>query len=883
MKFFPLWGRCAAALLLSVSLSFVPIAGQQRRRPAAPPRAQRQTTPPPTPAPPGGVQKTAAPAVAAVQVQQPGAPASVAAAEAAAATVTLDTLFAADDYAVYGEVRSVGQLVSSKEVLDLLAPLKLPGGAPPEALELLDFFTTRAETLATSRIAFGAVPSRAKLPDVLVAVELSTSEQAEKLLPELREFAATKLKSFAKSTTPPDGGAGTNVLTAATETGGRRKRRRPRGAANRPAAPVVAPPPFYLQRSGAVVALSDSPFTFRDLRRPGAKPLSEEPSFVAARSRLSSETLFVYFNVGRFEQVERRQREEYARLAEAQRTEEARKQQQGTNANSDATGAVLLAGDPREIGNSNANSTMIPPDAAVVVGNANSNTAVLTATGEVELPEIVNPEEAGPTTTPLTPGEEAKMEAQRRSQEFEMMLASVLFSGGGPLGGGNSRSGWPEAIGVGAALEGDAVVLRGLFVNASDEQPLRPIPFLPIVLSGPSLVPEAAGVLPADTDILVSASLDLPQMYDYLASSLRLLDFAGSAVAGKQGGQFDAQLSAFEKDKGFRIKEDLLNSLGNEIAISVPAQWFGGGNMRRQNAAQKKSKRPPQNSPVFLIALNDKKKLQEILPRALASVGLAGVSEQQLIEKRGNVELLTFTQGTVAFIEQFLVVAPDAETMRWIADSYNERETLASSARFREAVNWQPRQAVGQIYVSSEVLQLVLEDPRQAAEDIDEESISNLLARRPAEPGAITHVTIKDDRQLIHELRLPKNFLSMLAADLIISQKLAPVRGNESQARWKLHSLAAAQSAYKEATGRYASLTELETSDARPEYQRDEKYEVEGYEIKLSVSGDKFEATATPTVYRKTGRLSFYIDQTSVIRGGDLNGKAATAADEPVN
>lgn len=883
MKFFPLWGRCAAALLLSVSLSFVPIAGQQRRRPAAPPRAQRQTTPPPTPAPPGGVQKTAAPAAAAVQVQQPGAPASVAAAEAAAATVTLDTLFAADDYAVYGEVRSVGQLVSSKEVLDLLAPLKLPGGAPPEALELLDFFTTRAETLATSRIAFGAVPSRAKLPDVLVAVELSTSEQAEKLLPELREFAATKLKSFAKSTTPPDGGAGTNVLTAATETGGRRKRRRPRGASERPAAP--APPPFYLQRSGAIVALSDAPFTFRDLRQPGAKLLSEEPNFVAARSRLSSETLFVYFNVGRFEQVERRQREEYARLAETQRAEEARKQQ-GTNTNSEATGEVLIAGDPNETGNSNANSMIMPPDAAVTVGNANANTAVLTATGEVEVPEMVNPEEAGPTpplAPPLTPEEEAKMEAQRRSQEFETMLTSVLFNGGGRVGGGNSISGWPEAIGVGAALEGDAVVLRGLFVNASDERPLRPIPFLPIILSGPSLVPEAAGVLPADTEILVSASLDLPQMYDYLASSLRLLDFAGSAVAGKQGGQFDAQLSAFEKDKGFRIKEDLLNSLGNEIAISVPAQWFRGGNRRRQKADQKKSQRPPQNSPVFLIALNDKKKLQEILPRALASVGLAGISEQQLIEKRGNVELLTFTQGTVAFIEQFLVVAPDAETMRWIADSYNERETLASSARFREAINWQPRQALGQIYIASEVLQLVLEDPRQAIEDIDDESIRHLLARRPAESGAITHVTVKDDRQLIHELRLPKNFLSMLAADLIISQKLAPVRNNESQARWKLDSLAAAQLAHKQATGRYASLTELQTSDARPEYLRDEKYEVEGYEIKLSVSGDKFEATATPTLYRKTGRVSYYIDQTSVVRGGDLGGKTATAADEPVN
>jgi hypothetical protein len=49
------------------------------------------------------------------------------------------------------------------------------------------------------------------------------------------------------------------------------------------------------------------------------------------------------------------------------------------------------------------------------------------------------------------------------------------------------------------------------------------------------------------------------------------------------------------------------------------------------------------------------------------------------------------------------------------------------------------------------------------------------------------------------------------------------------------------------------------------------------------LSGNKFEATAVPIEYGVTGTLSYFIDESGVLRGGDHGGGAATLADQPVD
>jgi hypothetical protein len=81
-----------------------------------------------------------------------------------------------------------------------------------------------------------------------------------------------------------------------------------------------------------------------------------------------------------------------------------------------------------------------------------------------------------------------------------------------------------------------------------------------------------------------------------------------------------------------------------------------------------------------------------------------------------------------------------------------------------------------------------------------------------------------------------------------------------------------------EGQGSFASLEKLiENQMISKEY-----IESNGYRIEITLSGNKFEATATPLEYGKTGRTSYYIDDSNVLRGADHGGGPASAADKPI-
>ncbi|HEX9919023.1 MAG TPA: hypothetical protein VGA87_07650, partial [Pyrinomonadaceae bacterium] len=390
------------------------------------------------------------------------------------------------------------------------------------------------------------------------------------------------------------------------------------------------------------------------------------------------------------------------------------------------------------------------------------------------------------------------------------------------------------------------------------------------------------------TDIFVSASLDLPQMYDYLASMLKIADLFPAQEDGKGG--FSEQLTTFEKTNNFRIREELLAALGNEIAVGLPGKQFFGSRVPQVESSDP-SLTPP-SAPIVVIALNDRESLQKLLPRVLNAFGFAGATEQSIVEKHGQVEVLTFSNGTLAFIDRFLVGTPDAATMRRVTDAYNDGKTLANSERFRDATNWQSRQAVGQVYMANEMLKSMFVDMTRSVNDIDDPAIRAYVTRLDPEPGSITHVATRESDGLMHELRLPKNFLTLFAASQLVSQKLSTIRSNEATVQWKLSLIYNIQKTNKATHGRYVTHEELKSNNqgkdaptALEQLDREAyaSLDAEGYEIKVSVSGDKFEATATPTGYPKLGRRSFYIDQTGSLRGADTGGKPATESAPIIN
>jgi hypothetical protein len=865
-------------------------------------------------------------ALAIVLAQQPKVPAPPATTNAAqgettASSATIDTLFAANSYAIYGEMRMVGQYVSSQDFKELVEPLRQPGTMPPELSELLDFMTAHAEALSSSRVAFGAMPVADGLPQVVAAVELSSQEDAAKLEPQLHQFLnAYYAKHLEAGGATPDGAGGTRTATlgssppprvAATRRAQAQTSSSPRSVrAGERVAPEVAAPVF-IKRAGSLVVMADKPFTFRKLRgAAGAQMLSDEPGFQAARSRLASDTLFLYFNTRRMSSYTKRQMEEFERQrkqmeAEAEaasrngqsysRTIRSRAGSESINVTNGTSNSG--AGVAPEVATVNGNVTVVRPG-----DNANQSNTNRSSDDDSPDPDEMTPEKRAEfearlaqveeSISQMPPVDEAKRREQERQREFENQLGRVIFSGD------PSSGAWAESIGVGASLQGDQVVVRSLFYSDSDANPLRPIPFIPILLSGPQVAPGAASVVPADADIFVSASLDLPQMYDYVASVFRLFDMAASAAGetDKQG-LFESQVSAFEQQSKFRIKEDLLATLGNEIAVVVPGSYLG---VRRPRKAAKPDstnsttggqgeteEEGVASAPVIIISLTDKKALEELLPRVLEAVGLKGATEQQLIEKHGDVDVLAFTNGAVAIIDRFLVVSPDAAAARWVADAYNRRETLANSEEFRRAAGWQERQLLGQVYVSNAILKEMFADVHKSAEDVDDQVLRAYLMRLDPNPGAVTHSLTKDGSSLFHELHVPKNLLALWSASSVVAEKTAEQRRNEQRAQFTAQIIASKEREFKEANGRYATLDELKAKPVQFVSGRGTEafafYQAEGYDVRLTASGDKFEATLTPTGYPKKGRRSFYIDQTDKLRGGDLGGKPATAETDPIS
>jgi hypothetical protein len=94
-----------------------------------------------------------------------------------------------------------------------------------------------------------------------------------------------------------------------------------------------------------------------------------------------------------------------------------------------------------------------------------------------------------------------------------------------------------------------------------------------------------------------------------------------------------------------------------------------------------------------------------------------------------------------------------------------------------------------------------------------------------------------------------------------------------------MYTIAQAEMAYKKANGVCGTLEQLSAANMFPKEILDRT----GYRFDLTVSGDKFELSAVPLEYGKSGNMSLFIDQTFALRGGDHNGAAATASDPPIN
>jgi len=269
------------------------------------------------------------------------------------------------------------------------------------------------------------------------------------------------------------------------------------------------------------------------------------------------------------------------------------------------------------------------------------------------------------------------------------------------------------------------------------------------------------------------------------------------------------------------------------------------------------------------------------MPKIIEAVGFKGANQFAATERREDTELISYANVfAYAFVGNFLVLSSDAATVRNVVDSYLKNETLASDVQFRAYTRWQPRQLHGQFYISPAIMESYKDWAVQPTTRMSDQ-MRSFMARLSTVAQPITYSLSNEGLGPLHELHIPKNLVAMFVAGFSGEMNPPPTIQNERMAIGLMYMIVYSEQQYKskKGAGAYGTIEELIAAGL---YNK-EAVEKSGYRFELTVSGDKFEATAVPLEYGKSGTLSLFVDQTGVLRGGDRGGAMATASDPPIH
>ena len=812
------------SLLVAVIVFAAPLCAQRPATPARPP-ARREAAPPP-------------------------------------AAPTFEDLLSVDSYKLYGEVRNVGQLMSTGGAGDIIEPIIKLADPGKEFKSIVKFLKGNAEALATTRLLFATWPARTGIPDAFVAIEFPTTEEAAKFAPKLETFLPGVLPPVPVATPEekPSQPAQTKPADSTQPTAS------PQTRTETPAVPAASPEPpvtrpaFVLSHSGNLVFISDKPFKFEKLHPASSKPLAEDQSFRIARDRFSTESLFLFFNV-QLEDKTKPKPPAIPQLTEeeiAQRIKE--KEQQSEN----------------EI----RSTDMAVPPGTQTEGTTAKGTIQMGRTG------VLVAGDPSPAPTPTT------------EQQAAMVASSQIGSMLDFIGLGQPQ--WPDAVGVALALDNNDYVIRAILIEPPEAKK-APLPFVPQLISGPASMSDAPSVLPDSTELFVSASIDFKQTYEGMRKQAEIkakADNVSHSTVYENGVLVSERsrvrepgpdaFAQFESKAGFKIKEDLLPVLGNELALAGSLKTLqAAGPFSIQAPARsspktegnKDEKKPEDLLPILLVAIRDRDAARKLMPQVLVGLGIGEANLLAQTERREDVEIVNYAGiFAYAFVGNFLMISETASVRRAV-DAYLNRQTLASNSVFRNSRRWEPRQNLGEIYVSPALMEGYHEEVRKHASTMESDIRDFLLALDPTS-SAITYALSNEGLGTQHEIRLPKNLIITMVAGMSSAMKSPPPEANEMIAASALQMIVDAEHNYKEKIGKgsYGTMDKLVEAKLFPA----EIFDKYGYKFDVTVMGDEFEVVAVPREYGKTGQRSFFVDKSGVVRAGDHGGGPATVADLPI-
>jgi hypothetical protein len=581
----------------------------------------------------------------------------------------------------------------------------------------------------------------------------------------------------------------------------------------------ASPASYQLQQVNSLILISPTAVNLKNLRPSGSKLLAESASFRVARGRFTSEQVFIYFDISEVLKQETKNRE----LAQGLEPTDGLK------------------------------PTQLPTEEqqSVLSGQVDPNsTPVLSPSPEAE----ASPE---PTPDPL-------------QASLSEAANSFLIAEGT----------WPDAFAFGVSIENDSLDVKALMVNRPGEKSDL-IPFFPNLIAAAPLVPESPSILPADTELFVMLSLDLPQIYAAMAKVQGMTRPEAIAVKGQS-----TPFAEIENRFKINIKDDLLPLLGSEIVVSMPVKM-----LEAELSPRGPSPVPSPGSvdvtvnssePSFVVALSlrDKEGMKMLLPKLVDAIGFKGASAFAQKERREDTEIISYANTfSYAFISNFLIISADVNAVRHVVDSYLKRETLAADSQFKNYTRWQPQQLQAQVYVSPALMKSYGSWVDQQAAMMSDQ-LRDFFSRMTLVAQPITYSLMSDGLGTLHELHVPKNLVLMAVAGFSAESNPTPVTANERAVVSSLYLIANAENQFRsgKGAGSFGTLEQLAA-----EGLIDEKAaEPPGYRINITLEGTKFELTATPLEHGRTGRTSYFINETNVLRGADHGGGIATASDRPI-
>jgi hypothetical protein len=760
-------------------------------------------------------------------------------------------LVGADTYGAYVELRRLGTLAQANELKTAVAGMKLIGDTETKPItDLIEFVSENYEPLAETRAVMLFMAARPRVPEALLALEFQTAQDAAAFEPKYRQFADAQLKAYMSVKGPKESP----------------ERRAPeRARAQKPEAKKEAASGYTIKRVGRLIISSEGALSLKRLRGEESAPaLADSARFQSARTRFASDSLFVYVDTGVTIQG-------FTRLSQTEGTQEGATAGTVTMKRETATEVTVIA--PVEL----QTAREVPP------------------TPEPTPEETPDPDEdEGAGGGEGVSARASTIEIVKPSEEQLAVagMGNVMRS----LWGGVPRI--PGAFALGVRLDGGALALR-LAVENSPDGRINVLPFLPNFVAGPPVTAEAAEVAPADADIFFTTSLDWEQLYTSTLGTASLGPLGSYSVAGGMIGEAggptaedadvakppkpEEAVAAIEKLFGFKFKEDLIPSLGNEIAFSMPFDASDLGLMPgRRRSRKKEEEKESEAGIVVIVTLNDAEKVQKILPRVLVALGVVpfGDSAAQT-ERREGFDIHSSGGLAYTFINRFLVMGADVKAVRHVVDSYAARRTLAATDSYRDSTGWQAPQKLVQAFISDALMRSTVEETKRRSGASTDPLVRTLLAQLEAPPEAASFETTNEGDSVVHEVHVPVSMLQTYTLALMVGARDAPVLSGEMMANFALYEIQNAEETFKDEkkNGRFGTLEELVA-----EKILDKGFaEHLGYQIEVNASGEKFDVSATPKEYGKSGRLSFFIDETGTLRAADHKGKPAAASDPPVD